>query len=246
MTTTSTTLDEPTPPRAPRDKAKYRSALSWSVAMVGGQQFVTAAVAFLLAAILGPEAFGTVAMASVYILFMQMLLQQAIPAIVQRKDLDPADLDSAFWLVMGFTLVITGISVALAGPWATANRTPDLQPIIIALSLQVPLQGLVVVQEAVLRRHMDFRSLAIRSLVAAAGGGVIGLALGLHGRRYLGARRPAGRQQHHRRRRAVEGERLAAAPPTSRGRTPRTWRGSRWGPRWPAWRRSSTSARTRC
>jgi O-antigen/teichoic acid export membrane protein len=177
VTTTSTTLDEPTPPRAPRDKAKYRSALSWSVAMVGGQQFVTAAVAFLLAAILGPEAFGTVAMASVYILFMQMLLQQAIPAIVQRKDLDSAHLDSAFWLVMGFTLVITGISVALAGPWAAANRTPDLQPIIIALSLQVPLQGLVVVQEAVLRRHMDFRSLAIRSLVAAAGGGVIGLAL---------------------------------------------------------------------
>jgi O-antigen/teichoic acid export membrane protein len=161
--------------------AGYRAALSWSVLMVAGQQALAALVAFVLAAILGPSSFGTVAMASVYILFMQMLLQQAMPALIQRKDLDAEHLDSAFWLVMAATVVITGVSIALSGPWAAVNRTPDLQPIIVALSLLVPLQGLVVVQEAVLRRSMDFRSLAVRSLVAAAAGGVVGITMALRG-----------------------------------------------------------------
>jgi len=160
---------------------RYRRALSWSLLMVAGQQGVTALVSFVLAAILGPSSFGTVAMASVYILFIQMLLQQAIPAIIQRKDLEPEHVDSAFWLVMAATVVITGISVALSGLWAAVNRTPDLQPIIVVLSLLVPLQGLVVVQEAVLRRSMDFRSLAVRSLVAAAFGGVVGITMALRG-----------------------------------------------------------------
>jgi teichuronic acid exporter len=160
---------------------RYRRALSWSLLMVAGQQGVTALVSFVLAAILGPSSFGTVAMASVYILFIQMLLQQAIPAIIQRKDLEPEHIDSAFWLVMAATVVITGLSVALSGVWAAVNRTPDLQPIIVVLSLLVPLQGLVVVQEAVLRRSMDFRSLALRSLAAAALGGVVGIAMALRG-----------------------------------------------------------------
>ncbi|MGH9227706.1 MAG: lipopolysaccharide biosynthesis protein [Acidimicrobiales bacterium] len=168
-------------PTAASGTVRYRRALSWSLLMVGGQQGVTALVSFVLAAILGPSSFGIVAMASVYILFIQMLLQQAIPAIIQRKDLEPEHVDSAFWLVMAAALVITGISVALSGAWAAVNRTPDLQPIIMVLSLLVPLQGLVVVQEAVLRRSMDFRSLAVRSLVAAALGGLVGIAMALRG-----------------------------------------------------------------
>ena len=50
---------EPAPDAAPARPAGYRSALSWSVAMVGGQQVLTAAVSFLLAAILGPNAHST-------------------------------------------------------------------------------------------------------------------------------------------------------------------------------------------
>jgi O-antigen/teichoic acid export membrane protein/capsular polysaccharide biosynthesis protein len=164
-----------------RDKAKYRSALSWSVAMVGGQQFISATVSFFLAAYLGPSAFGTVAMATIYVLFMQMLLQQAIPAIVQRRNLDPEHLDSAFWIVQALTLGITLVSIALAGPWAAANDNPELQWIIVALSLQVPLLGLVVVQEAVLRREMKFRSLAGRELSACVVGGAVGLGTAIMG-----------------------------------------------------------------
>jgi O-antigen/teichoic acid export membrane protein len=171
------------PADAPADarRTNYRKALSWSAVMVGGQQVLTAALSLLLARILGPSSFGLVAIATIYILFMQMVLQQIAPSIIQRDDLQSAHIDSAFWLVLAMTVVISGVSVALSGPFAALNRTPDLQPIIIALSLLVPLEGLVVVQEALLRRRMEFRSLAVRELVAAGIGGIVGIVMAFRG-----------------------------------------------------------------
>jgi O-antigen/teichoic acid export membrane protein len=171
------------PVDAPADngRSNYRKALSWSALMVGGQQMLTAALSLLLARILGPSSFGLVAIATIYILFMQMVLQQIAPSIIQRDDLQSEHIDSAFWLVLAMTVVISLVSVALSGPFAALNRTPDLQPIIIALSLLVPLEGLVVVQEALLRRRMEFRSLAVRELVAAACGGTVGIVMAFRG-----------------------------------------------------------------
>jgi O-antigen/teichoic acid export membrane protein len=167
--------------RADSRASKYRRALSWSAVMVGGQQALTAMISLLLARILGPGAFGMVAMATIYILFMQMILQQIAPSIIQREDLEEEHVDSAFWLVLVATVGISLISVGLSGPWAALNRTPELQPIIVALSALVPLQGLKVVQEALLRRRMEFRSLAVRELVAAAVGGVVGIVMAVRG-----------------------------------------------------------------
>jgi teichuronic acid exporter len=169
----------PAPPGAGR--TNYRRALSWSAVMIGGQQVLTAALSLLLARILGPGAFGTVAMATIYVLFMQMLLQQLMPSLIQRETLEPEHEDSAFWLVVGVSAVISVVSIALSGPWAALNQTPDLQPIIVALSALVPLQGLMVVQEALLRRRMEFRSLAVRELVAATVGGGVGIVTALNG-----------------------------------------------------------------
>lgn len=160
----------------------FRNALRWSYVMDGSRQGITMVVTLMLAGILGPRAFGTVAMATVYVLFVQMLLQQGmVPALIQRKDLHPQHLDTAFWMVTGSSAVLALLSVALSGPWAALNDLPDLQPVIIALSLLIPLKGLVVVQEARLRRQLRFRPLAIRTTVAVLAGGIVGIAMALRG-----------------------------------------------------------------
>lgn len=150
--------------------------------MDGGRQAITMIVTLVLAGILGPTAFGTVAMATVYVLFVQMLLQQGmIPALIQRKDLRPEHLDSAFWMVVAASGVLTVVSIALAGWWASVNRLPDLQAVISVLSILIPIKGLVVVQEARLRRQMDFRPLAIRTMVSVLAGGVVGVVMAVQG-----------------------------------------------------------------
>ncbi|MEE8603037.1 lipopolysaccharide biosynthesis protein [Euzebya tangerina] len=154
----------------------------WTYVMDGGQQLLTVVVMFVLAALLGPEAFGVAAMASVYVTFIDLLQRQGmVSALIQRDDLTDAHRDSGFWLVMGTSLVVTGIGVAGAGWWADANSTPQLRGVIIALSPLVVIKGLSVVQEALLRRQMAFKTLAHRTLGAQIAGAAVGLVGALNG-----------------------------------------------------------------
>ncbi len=70
-----------------------------------GQIGLSSLTLFLLAALVGPAAFGTIALALVLIMFLQLLLQQGMgAAIVQRDDLQREHLDAAFWMVMGLSV----------------------------------------------------------------------------------------------------------------------------------------------
>lgn len=162
--------------------SSFSSTVGWSYAMDGGRQVITSFSGLVLAALLGPNAFGVVAMALVYVLFIEMLVKQGMAAaVIQRKDLTPRHLDSAFWLVMFSAVVLMGASAGFSGWWAGVNRTPELQAVIIGLTPIIPLQGTVVVQEALLRRRFQFRALAVRNTVSSVAGGLLGIALALAG-----------------------------------------------------------------
>ncbi|NEQ55084.1 MAG: oligosaccharide flippase family protein, partial [Leptolyngbya sp. SIO3F4] len=71
----------------------------WSFIEKWGGQLISTAVFFLLARLLGPEAFGVIALASVFIAFMSAFVNQGFaPAIIQRQDLENGHLDTAFWM----------------------------------------------------------------------------------------------------------------------------------------------------
>lgn len=154
----------------------------WSYVQTIGTEGFALLTTFILAGIFGPELFGLVALGIVYVMFVQMILQQGmIPAIIQRRDLRDIHLDSAFWLVMTATGVLSIATIALAGWWADFNNEPDLQSVTIALAALVPIRGLIVVQDAILRRSMDFKSLAKRNFAAVIAGGVVGIGMALAG-----------------------------------------------------------------
>lgn len=157
-------------------------ALGWSFVMNGGREGLTGALTLLLAALLGPTVFGTIGMALVYVLALQMVVEHGFGvAIVQRKELTPEHLDATFWTVVGGSLLLAALGFAASGWWATVNRLPELETLIDALLVVVPLQGLTAVQQAVLQRDMDFRALAIRANASVAAGGAVGVALALSG-----------------------------------------------------------------
>lgn len=164
------------------ERTNLRNAVGWSFVMNGGQYFVNTLVAFLLARLLGPEVFGLVAMALAYVTLLHLLMQQGmVSAVVQREDLQPEDIDSAFWLVVGAGIGLVGVSISLSTWWAGVNDLPQLAPVINALTLMIPLKSLSIVQEALLQRNMDFKALAVRMNAAVIAGGLIGLISALLG-----------------------------------------------------------------
>ena len=154
----------------------------WSAIEKWGAQLVSTAIFLLLARLLGAEAFGLVALANVFMYFMQIFLDQGFAqAIIQKDELEPEHLDTAFWtsVLMGALFLVT--ILASAGVVANVYNEPDLAPIIRWMSISFLLAGLSSVQSAILQRNMQFKVFAARSLVATAVCGVAGIGAALLG-----------------------------------------------------------------
>lgn len=156
--------------------------MTWSFVMNGGRQGLNAILTLVLAGILGPKAFGVLSMAMAYIVFAMLFLESGlVAAVVQRKDLDDGYLDTAFWMMVMLGVLLTGTSLALAGWWAGVNRLPELEGVIGALAITLPIQALSLIQQAVLQRDMNFRALAIRTNVSVVAGGAVGIGMAVQG-----------------------------------------------------------------
>ena len=154
----------------------FKAAVKWSYIMDVGRQATTLIVTFVIAGVLGPASYGVVALATTYVVLLQMLVTQGmVPAIIQRPNLRPEHSDAAFWMVMGASVGLTLLTVPFSGWWADINHTPELAPVVIALSLLLPLQGLHIVQEGLFRRDLDIRPMAVRTNVSVLIGGVVGV-----------------------------------------------------------------------
>lgn len=154
----------------------------WSALQQIGNNGIRLPVYLVLARLLTPEAFGLVALASVYIEFLQVLRNQGVSvALVQRERLEPEHLDSAFCggIVLGVVMAVTAF--ATAGLFARVANNPGLEPLIEWLSIAFVISALSAVQDAILRRELRFRALAIRTVIAQSVGGVVGIGAALAG-----------------------------------------------------------------
>lgn len=173
---------DPATEQVGRSTQGFGRALYWSYVMSGGRIAISLGVSLLLARLLGPEAFGLIAIANVYIYFMDLLVRQGMPAaLIQRPELDRRHLDTAFWMVIGLVGVLLSSSIALSGWWARVNSLPELQAVIVGLSPVLALRSLSIVQESQLLRKLDFRPLALRTNIALVIGGITGVGLALAG-----------------------------------------------------------------
>lgn len=144
---------------------------------IGGQltQFLTF---IILARLLAPETFGLISLANIFIHFVQALVDSGFSsAIVQRKDLEPEHLDTAFWANLGIGCLLTVIGIATSGAVAQFFRQPELSPIISVLSINVLLNSLSGTQSAILTRELNFKGLTIRQIIGSVVGSVVGITM---------------------------------------------------------------------
>ncbi|HEY9825760.1 MAG TPA: lipopolysaccharide biosynthesis protein [Stenomitos sp.] len=154
----------------------------WSAAEGWGRQAISFLVFALLARLLNPDAFGLVALAGVFLAFLQIFVDQGFPtAIIQRSTLEEAHLNTAFWTNLGVSSVLTCFCIVMASDIAQGLKQPELTPVIQWLSLGLLLTALSSVQQSLLRRKFRFKELAIRSLVAIILGGGVGVGLAIAG-----------------------------------------------------------------
>ncbi|KZL48953.1 lipopolysaccharide biosynthesis protein [Nodularia spumigena CENA596] len=163
-------------------KQKAITSTIWSIVQSWGSQCISLIVFSILARLLNPESFGLIALAAIFLGFVNLFLDQGFStAIIQRRELEREHLDTAFWTNVSIAFLLAFISIASSDMIAKFFSQPDLTPVLRWLSLSFLIGSLNSVQVAILQRNLNFKPLAIRSLIATLGGGVIGVSMALMG-----------------------------------------------------------------
>ena len=160
----------------------FLNSLKWAYSGNLGEKAFSAFFSFVLAGILGPSDFGLVAIAFVYVGFLQMFLDQGLAtAVIQRKEIEQEHLDAVFWANLAMGLILVLLSIAFSREWASVNHSPQIALIIPILLTSIVIEALSVVQTAILRRQMDYKSLSIRTNFAVLCSGLVGIGMALAG-----------------------------------------------------------------
>lgn len=171
-----------TPQQSSNLKQKAIKGVFWSAIESWGGQATQLLTFLVLARLLTPETFGLVSMSNIFIHFVQALLGSGFTAaIVQRKDIEPEHLDTAFWANLGIGIALTGIGIGTADLFAELFKQPEITPIIQCLSCTVLINSLSGVQVALLNRQLNFKGLAARNLGGQTVGSIVGITLAFMG-----------------------------------------------------------------
>ena len=152
----------------------------------GLQNWGSKAASFLtfmvLARLLSPEAFGIIALGTVFVAFARVLVDKGFTdAIIQREKLDDLHIQSAFWVNLGIGVLLILITWATA-PWiAQLFDEPDLGSVVRWLSLIFGIRALNGVQEALFRRNVEFKVLAIAGFTGVCVGAGFGITMAYEG-----------------------------------------------------------------
>ena len=159
----------------------HRRSVRGSVATLSGQgvklllQTLSTAV---LARLLLPQDFGLLAMVSAIIGLIGMCGDLGLSqATVQRVQITHAQVSTVFWVNCALGVVFALGVAALAPVIAWFYHEPRLVAITLALSINFIFGGLTAQHQALLRRHMQFNSIAVIGSVSMASGAVTAIFL---------------------------------------------------------------------
>ena len=145
--------------------------VDWKLRSMVVVQVLAIASTVVLARLLTPRDLGLAAMALVFSSLVFVLSDFALgAALVQRDEITEADRSTAFWTSAAIGIVLTLVSVALAGPVAALYGEPSVAPLFRVLSLSFLFTALGTTQGALLTRNLQFRALELRTMVATVAG----------------------------------------------------------------------------
>lgn len=158
------------------------SGATWAALDTWGRTLISFAIFVVLARLLSPAEMGLATLALLVPTLLAIPITRGIPeAIIQRKEIDPIHLDSAFWLLVGAGALLCLLIAAFASLIALAFGQPVLTDLIRWTGFLIIIWSIVVVPEAVLKRQLQFKLFAIRALVGTVAGGAAGIAAALSG-----------------------------------------------------------------
>ena len=155
---------------------KVFSNLIWRFLERFGSQLVSMAVQIILARMLDPAVFGTVAKVTLITSILLVFVDSGMAnSLIQKKNPDDLDYSSVFYFNVVFCLVLYALLFAFAPLIAKGYKDGQLTAIIRVLGLTVVVAGVKNVQQAYVSKTLQFK----RFFFATLGGTILSAAVGI-------------------------------------------------------------------
>jgi len=139
----------------------------------------------VLARLLVPEDYGLIGMATVVIGFVEYFKDLGLStATIQKPEINHEQISTLFWINLGVSCLVAMVIALFAPAIAVFYKEPRLSSITLVLAINFIFGGLTVQHQALLRRQMQFTSLAKIEVISMFAGVVTAIVAGYYGLNY--------------------------------------------------------------
>lgn len=163
-------------------KNKTIFGLMWSAVGKVGTLTINFLSNLVLARLLMPEDFGSIAMLAIFLAVSNIFIQGGLgSALIQKKNPTKADYSTVFYWNLTFAALFYALLFFTAPLVAGYYDLPPLKPLLRAQSVVLIIQSFAIVQITQLQKQMNFKALAIRNIAAAMAGTLVAIPMAFAG-----------------------------------------------------------------
>lgn len=160
------------------DNIKVLTNFIWRFLERTGAQIVQLVVSIVLARLLEPTVYGTVALMNVFINILNVLLNCNLgTALVQKKNADDIDFSTVFFAQIAFSVVLY-IGLFIFAPFVEKfYKTPDMAAMLRVMGLFLIISGIRNIQNSYVSKTMQFKRFFVATLVGTISSAIIGIVM---------------------------------------------------------------------
>ncbi len=147
-----------------------------------GAQAVSFIVQIVLARIIMPEAYGTIALLTVFTAILNVFVDSGLGnALVQKKDADNIDFSTVFFTNIFFCLTLYLLLFFASPLIAIFYKRQELVPLVRVLGLTIVVSGVKNVQQAYVSKNLLFKKFFVSTLAGTIIAAVVGIYMAMNG-----------------------------------------------------------------
>lgn len=146
------------------------------------QQVIWLLLFLILAPILGPKPYGLFTIVMAFIGFCELVIVGgSVEALLTVPVATDSHLRTANLVTLFAAIIAGGAAFAAASPMASFFNAPELEQMFRVMAPLPVISALTAIPVAVLSRNMQFRALALRSIIGLLSGGILAVGLAWYG-----------------------------------------------------------------
>lgn len=163
-------------------KQQIKSGFIWSALDSFGNQAIALVISLILANLLGPAAYGLVAMLAIFIAIAGVFVNSGFnSALIRKVDRNEKDYATTFYFSLAVSIICYGLLFVCAPLIASFYEQPELINFTRVIALTIVIQTFAIIPRTILSVSLNFKSQAKANVTALLFSGAVGLTMAFQG-----------------------------------------------------------------